>query len=327
MNEDWTTDNIPDLTGKVIIVTGANSGLGYDATKEFARKGAQTIMASRDMNKAQIALDQIQAEIPKAKAEIMHLDLASLACVHRFADEFKAKYDRLDVLVNNAGIMWVPYGKTEDGFESQFGTNHLGHFALTGLLIDLLRKITGSRVVTVSSKAHRSGVMDFENLMFENGEGYSPHRAYGRSKLANLLFTYELQRRFEANNVAAIAVAAHPGGSNTNLYRYGENLRWFRILRPLAMGIVQSAAMGALPTIRAAVDPNVRGGEYYGPGGFRQLRGYPVPVESNKASHNQADARRLWQVSEQLTGVRYTFKDGFENTYREVETGETPSNP
>ncbi len=309
MNKDWTTNNIPDLTGKIIIVTGANSGLGYEATKEFARKGARAIMASRDMNKAQIALDQIQDEIPKAQAEIMQLDLASLACVHRFADEFKSKYDRLDVLVNNAGIMWVPYGKTEDGFESQFGTNHLGHFALTGLLIDLLRKNPGSRVVNVSSKAHRSGVMDFENLMFENGEGYSPHRAYGRSKLANLMFTYELQRRFVANNAAIIAVAAHPGGSNTNLYRYGENFSWYRLLRPLAKLIVQSAAFGTLPTIRAAVDPNVRGGQYYGPGGFRQIRGYPVLVESNEASHDQAVARRLWQVSEQLTGIRYTLKD------------------
>jgi NAD(P)-dependent dehydrogenase (short-subunit alcohol dehydrogenase family) len=309
MNKEWTIDNIPDLNGKVIIVTGANSGLGYQAAKQFIRNGAQTILACRSVNNAQSALGQIQEEIPKAQAEIMLLDLASLASVYRFADEFKAKNDRLDVLVNNAGIMWVPYGKTEDGFESHFGTNHLGHFALTGLLINLLQKTPGSRVVTVSSKAHRSGVMDFENLMFENGEGYSPHKAYGSSKLANLLFTYELQRRFEANNVATIAVAAHPGGSNTDLYRYGNNLSWYRFLHPLFRLIVQSAAMGALPTIRAAVDPIVRGGEYYGPGGFRQIRGYPVLAQSTAASHNQADARRLWQVSEQLTGVRYTLKD------------------
>jgi NAD(P)-dependent dehydrogenase (short-subunit alcohol dehydrogenase family) len=307
MSQKWTTADIPDLTGKVIIVTGANCGLGYEDAKEFARKGAQTIMACRDMAKAQAALDQLKAEIPEAHAEIMQLDLSSLASVRQFAEDFKGRYQRLDVLVNNAGIMWAPYGKTEDGFESQFGTNHLGHFALTGLLIDLLHKTPDSRVVNVSSVGHRAGVMDFENLMFEDGEGYSRHGAYGRSKLANLLFTYELQRRFEANNVAAIAVAAHPGGSSTNLSRHVENRWWFRLLRPLFEVIAQSAAMGALPTIRAAVDPNARGGEYYGPARFRESRGHPVLVKSNDASHNEADARQLWWVSEELTGVRYTL--------------------
>ena len=309
MGEKWTVEDIPDLTGKVIIVTGANSGIGYEAAKEFARKGAQTILACRNLDKAKAALDQIQAEIPDALAEVMQLDLASLASVHRFANAFKAKYDRLDVLVNNAGIMWAPYGKTEDGFESQFGTNHLGHFALTGLLIDHLRKTPDSRVVNVSSTGHRAGVMDFENLMFENGEGYSRHGAYGRSKLANLLFTYELQRRFEANNVVAIAVAAHPGGSNTNLSRHVEDFWYFRLLRPLFAAMTQSAAMGALPTIRASVDPNVRGGEYYGAGSFRELRGYPILVHSNGVSHNEAVAKRLWQVSEELTGVHFNWND------------------
>jgi NAD(P)-dependent dehydrogenase (short-subunit alcohol dehydrogenase family) len=264
-------------------------------------------MACCDINKAQAALNQIQAEIPEAKAEVMQLDLASLVSVSKFSEDFKRRYQQLDVLVNNVGIMWAPYGKKEDGFESQFGTNHLGHFALTGLLNDLLRKTPDSRVVNVSSIGHRSGVMDFENLMFENGEGYSRHGAYGRSKLANLPFTYELQRRFEANNVSAIAVAAHPGGSSTNLSRHVENRWWFRLLRPLFIVMAQSAAMGALPAIRAAVDPNVRDGEYFGPGGFRESRGYPVLVQSNEASHNQADAERLWQVSEELTGVRYTL--------------------
>jgi NAD(P)-dependent dehydrogenase (short-subunit alcohol dehydrogenase family) len=307
--EIWTTADMPDLTGKVIIVTGANSGIGYEAAREFARKGAQTILACRSMDKAEVALADIQAEIPDAQAETMSLDLASLASVHQFADAFKAKYDRLDVLVNNAGIMMVPYATTEDGFESQLGTNHLGHFALTGLLIDLLLKTPDSRVVNVSSGGHRFGNMDFDNLMFEDGNGYSAMRAYGRSKLANLLFTYELQRRYDAAHTDAIAVAAHPGSSSTNLGNHLYDrwyLSWLGRVEPL---ITQPAAMGALPTIRAAVDPNAEGGGYYGPEGFMEQRGYPVLVPSSKASHNEADARQLWAVSEELTGIRYEQLD------------------
>jgi NAD(P)-dependent dehydrogenase (short-subunit alcohol dehydrogenase family) len=305
MSENWTTNNIPDLTGKVIIVTGANSGIGYEAAKEFARKGAQTILACRNVDKAESALAQLRAEIPNGPAEVMQLDLASLKSVHKFAHEFKAKYDRLDVLLNNAGIMWGPYGTTEDGFERQFGTNHLGHFALTGLLIDLLLKTPGSRVVTVSSTGHRSGIMDFENLMFDGGQGYAPHDAYGRSKLANLLFTYELQRRFEASGSSAIAVAAHPGASNTNLANHLRDWYW-RLLYPVLRLMNQSAAMGALPSLRAAVDSKVTGGQYFGPGGaFMEMRGYPVVVQSNGASHDEAVARQLWEVSEELTGVHY----------------------
>ncbi len=305
----WTTADMPDLTGKVIIVTGANSGIGFEAAKEFARKGAQTILACRSLDKAQGALDRIRAEIPNAPVEIMQLDLASLASVHQFAEAFKAQYDRLDVLANNAGIMMTPYGTTEDGFERQFGTNHLGHFALTGLLIDLLLSTPGSRVVNVSSGGHRMGKMDFSNLMYLGGKGYSPMRAYGRSKLANLLFTYELQRRYAAMGADAIAVAAHPGVSNTDLSRYLEDtwyLKFFRFLEPL---VTQSAAMGALPTIRAAVDPSAKGGDYYGPDGLMEQRGYPVLVQSNDASHNVADARQLWQVSEELTGVYFAQVD------------------
>lgn len=305
MDGNWTTDNMPDLTGKVIIVTGANSGIGFEAAKEFARKGAQTILACRSMDKAQAALDQIRAELPDATAEIMELDLASLTSVRQFALGFQAKYDRLDVLVNNAGIMMVPYGTTEDGFERQFGTNHLGHFALTGLLFDLLVNTPESRVVNVSSTGHRFGKLDFGNLLYDDGKGYSPTKAYGRSKLANLLFTYELQRRFEAASVQSIATAAHPGTSNTNLASHLEDRWLFRLLRPLFETMTQNAAMGALPVIRAAVGAHVKGGEYYGPDGFMEQRGYPVKVQSSAASHNLADGRKLWQVSEQLTGVRF----------------------
>ena len=300
----WTTADMPDLTGKVIIVTGANSGIGFEAAKEFARKGAKTILACRSMDKAQTALNEILAEIPNAPAEIMQLDLASLTSVREFADAFKAKYDQLDVLVNNAGIMMVPYDTTEDGFERQFGTNHLGHFALTGLLFDLLANTPGSRVVNVSSTGHRMGQMDFDNLMYENGSEYSPMRAYGRSKLANLLFTKELQNRFDALGVKSLALSAHPGGSNTNLGNHLNN-GVFGLLMPLFERMSQSAAMGALPTIRAAVDPTATGGQYFGPNGFMEQGGYPVVVQSNEASHNLADAQKLWRVSEQLTAVEY----------------------
>ncbi len=307
--EIWTFDDIPDLTDKVIIVTGANSGIGYEAAREFARKGAQTILACRNMDKAQMALAEIRTEQPDARVEIMQLDLASQASVHQFADAFKANYDRLDVLVNNAGIMAVPYATTEDGFESQFGTNHLGHFALTGLLIDLLLKTPGSRVVNISSNGHRFGTMDFDDLMYEGGEGYSSMSAYGRSKLANIHFTNELQRRYVAAGADAIAVSAHPGLSNTNLASHFNDKWYFRPFMSLAPLITQSAAMGALPMIRAAVDPDVQGSDYYGPGGSREQRGYPILVQSSNASHNLADARQLWQVSEELTGVYYTELD------------------
>ena len=304
-DEIWTASDMPDLSGKVIIVTGANSGIGYEAAKEFARKGAQTILACRSMDKAEAALDQILAEIPDAPAEIMQLDLASQASVREFADEFKAKYDRLDVLVNNAGIMMVPYGLTEDGFERQFGTNHLGHFALTGLLLDTILATPDARVVNVSSTGHRMGNMNFDNLMHANGKGYSSSRAYAQSKLANLLFTYELQRRFETAGVDAEALAAHPGGTNTNLQDEISERWYIKPLIPFMRMMMQDSAMGALPTIRAAVDPDAKGGDYYGPDGFMEQAGYPVLVQSSKASHNVYDARYLWTVSEELTGIDF----------------------
>jgi NAD(P)-dependent dehydrogenase (short-subunit alcohol dehydrogenase family) len=202
--------------------------------------------------------------------------------------------------------MHTPYTKTADGFESQFGTNHLGHFALTGLLLDLIRSTPGARVVNISSIGHRSGIMDFENLMFENGKSYDRQAAYARSKLANLLFTYELQRYFEKHAIDALALAAHPGLSNTSLADHN----WMvKILRPVLGMLVQNAAMGALPTLRAAVDPEAKNGQYYGPGGRNEFGGYPVVVHSNGASHNRADAEELWQVSEELTGIRFLPED------------------
>jgi NAD(P)-dependent dehydrogenase (short-subunit alcohol dehydrogenase family) len=309
MGDKWTTDDIPDLTAKVIIVTGSNSGIGFEAAKEFTRNGAYTILACRNMDRAHDARDRITALIPSAHAEIMHLDLANLESVQRFAREFQERYSRLDALVNNAGIMMAPYTKTVDGFESHFATNHLGHFALTGQLLNVLLATPGSRVVNVSSSGHRMGRMNFENMMFDQGIDYAPMRAYGRSKLANLLFTYELQRRYNATRIDALAVAAHPGMSNTRLGRHLETKWYFKMLIPLMSWMMQSASMGALPTIRATVDPHVKGSEYYGPSGFREMRGYPVIVRSNTASHNMDDARKLWDISEQLTNVRFPQLD------------------
>jgi NAD(P)-dependent dehydrogenase (short-subunit alcohol dehydrogenase family) len=221
-----------------------------------------------------------------------------VAALPDFAAVFQARYDRLDLLINNAGIMVPPYGKTAQGFETQIGVNHLGHFALTGLLLDVLLRTSQSRVVTVSSGSHRFGQMDFADLHWER-KTYKPNPAYGQSKLANLLFTYELQRKLAAAGRDIIAVAAHPGWTETNLQQH-SGLASF--LNPF---FAQPQPMGALPTLRAAVDPSADGGEYYGPAGFMEMRGYPVVVESNDASHNLADAQRLWQVSERLTGVTF----------------------
>ena len=299
MTSNWTAENIPDLTGKIAIVTGANSGIGYETALALARKGATVILACRNKDKGEAAVRQIDQEVPTAEAKLMLLDLANLAAVRRFAGEFTAHYDRLDMLINNAGIMATPFGKTADGFELQFGTNHLGHFALTGLLLDRIMQTPQARVITASSGGHRFGKIDFDNL---NGEqGYDRQRAYAQSKIANLLFTYELQRRFESAGVDTIAVAAHPGWTATNLQ---VHWRMVQILNPL---LAQKPAMGALPTLYAATAPDVQGGDYYGPSGWQELRGYPIRVQSSDRSHDTAVAARLWTVSEELTGIRYQW--------------------
>lgn len=304
MSKDkWTYNDMPDLKGKVVIVTGGNSGLGLESVRIMAEKGAEVILASRSREKGEDAKSEILKDLPDARITVMRLDMVDLECIKTFSEEFKKSYDRLDILMNNAGIMTTPYFKTKDGFEGQMGTNHLGHFALTAHLIGLIKKTEGARVVNVSSNAHKAGKMDFDNLLFEEGKDYSPMKAYGRSKLSNLLFTYELQRRLESNGTDAIAVAAHPGFSRTNLIRYIDKKTAFKILSPLVYPISQSAEMGALPQVRAAVDPTVKGGEYYGPDGFGQMKGYPVKVKSNSASLDNEAARKLWEASEELTGV------------------------
>lgn len=296
MTQNWTAKNIPDLTGKIAIVTGANSGIGYEAARALAAKNATVILACRNKEKGEAAIRQIDQEYPEAKAELMCLDLSDLTSIHCFADEFTSRYSQLDILINNAGVMAIPFRKTADGFEMQFGTNHLGHFALTGLLLNLIMNTPKARVVTVSSSMHLFGKLDFDNL---HGEKYY-HRqgAYAQSKLANLLFMYELQRRFERAGIDTIAGAAHPGWTETNL-----QVHW-RLLWMMNSFAGQRPEMGALPTLYAATGPDVRGGEYYGPRGW-QVWGYPARVRSNKRSHDEIVAARLWTISEELTGVRY----------------------
>lgn len=303
----WTFENIPDLSDKNIIVTGGNSGLGYESVKAFSENGAHVLLACRNIDKGKAAKEKILQSKSNSKIDVMHLDLADLHSVSHFAGEIRAKLTHLDVLLNNAGVMMPPYITTHDGFESQMGINHLGHFALTGLLLELLIKTPGSRVVSISSNAHKYGKLDFSNLLYENGKNYGAIKAYCRSKLCNLLFIYELQRRFDQAKIKSLAVAAHPGTARTNLDHFLKEKFIVRLIMPLFSGTYQSAAMGALPGIRAAVDPNVKPAEYYGPDGMNHIKGYPVVMASGGSSHNKEDAARLWEISEELTGVRYQF--------------------
>jgi NAD(P)-dependent dehydrogenase (short-subunit alcohol dehydrogenase family) len=303
----WTTSAIDDQRGRVALVTGANSGTGYETAKVLAARGATVVLACRDDARAEAAAGRLRAQIPGADVATLRLDLAALASVRAAAAEFRDRYARLDLLINNAGLMIPPYGRTADGFESQFGTNHIGHFALTGLLLDRLLGSAGSRVVTVSSHAHRRGVIRFDDLNFENG--YHAMSAYGQSKLANLLFTYELNHRLAASGVETIAVAAHPGGARTGLTRHSPLLFRFVVHRRTKWfftWLIQDAANGALPVLRAATDGEVRGGEYFGPDGWKEFTGrHPVRVESTPLSHDRELQRRLWAESERLTGVHY----------------------
>ncbi len=296
-NENWTTNDIPDLNGKIAIVTGANSGIGYETAKALAEKNAVVVLACRNLEKARIAVDQIRQDVENAQLEIIRLDLADLDSVRQFAETFKAQYETLDLLINNAGVMIPPFTRTKDGFELQFGANHLGHFALTGLLLERLVKTPNARVVNVSSGAHRmgSGTIDFDNLNAE--KNYSRGGAYGQSKLANLLFTLELNRFFKEIGSDVLATSAHPGWTVTGLQR--------GLMHTISRLVGQQPAMGALPTLRAALAPDAQPSDYYGPGGMMEMRGYPVKVSPSAAAQDQELARQLWQVSEELTGVRY----------------------
>ncbi|WP_127091131.1 SDR family NAD(P)-dependent oxidoreductase [Aquabacter cavernae] len=300
MSSNWTEQNIPGQHGRVAIVTGGNIGLGFETARMLAAHGAKVVLAVRDVGKGKQAAARIAGDVA-----VQALDLTSLNSIRSAAADLRAAYPRIDLLINNAGVMYTSKQTTSDGFELQFGTNHLGHFALTGLLIDRLLPVPGSRVVTVSSTGHRiQAAIHFDDLQWQRS--YSRAGAYGQSKLANLMFTYELQRRL-APHGTTIAVAAHPGVSNTELVRnlpaaFRGPIRW---LAPL---LTQKPEMGALPTLRAATDPAVLGGQYYGPGGWGEVRGYPKLVTSSSDSYDPAVQRRLWTLSEELTGVTFPVR-------------------
>lgn len=294
--DHWTTADIPDQTDRTVVITGANTGLGYETAAALAAKGAHVVLAVRNLDKGKAAADLIARRTPGAQISLQELDLGSLDSIRVAAAALRDGHDHLDLLINNAGVMMTPRSTTSDGFELQFGTNHLAHFAFTGLLLDRLLATPLSRIVTVSSSGHRFGRIRFDDLQSERR--YGRLRAYGQSKLANLLFTYELQRRLAGTDT--IAVAAHPGASSSELSRHLP-----RLVRLAFQQLEQGTEMGALPTLRAATDPSVSGGEYYGPGGFAEFGGYPRVVSSNRRSHDEAVAARLWTTSERLTGVRY----------------------
>ena len=304
-SEKWTISQIPNLEGKTIIVTGGNSGLGYQEVKEFSKKGAEVIMACRSVKKGETAKAEIKSENPAAKIKVMQLDLSDLSSVKSFAAEFNKSYSQLNILINNAGIMMTPYSKTKDGIELQQGTNHFGHFALTALVLNKLKASTKSRVVNVSSLAHKQGKMDFGNLLYEGGKSYSPMSAYSRSKLENLLFTFELQRYFETNKIDCITTVAHPGVSDTNLFNGIVNKTIQKIFMPIFKAFVQPASMGALPIMRAAVDESAKGANFYGPDGFSQVKGYPKVVKADNHAYKLDDAKKLWEFSEKITGVKF----------------------
>ncbi len=298
---------MPDLAGETVVVTGANSGVGYQATRAFAAKGAHVVMACRSLERGEEAANEIAAETSRGSFSVRRLDLADLGSVRRFAKTVADDYDGVDVLCNNAGVMAIPRNETADGFEKQFGVNHLGHFALTGHLLDSLRAADGeARVVTQSSGVHERGEVDFDDLQSE--ESYDKWGAYAQSKLANVLFAYELQRRLDRAGVDDVtSVACHPGYADTNLQRRGPEAEGSTLglwrAKALNAAFAQSAEWGALPMLYAATDPSVEGGTYVGPGGFKNMRGHPVEHESSDRSYDEDAAARLWAVSEDLTGV------------------------
>jgi NAD(P)-dependent dehydrogenase (short-subunit alcohol dehydrogenase family) len=298
--EKWDSNNVSDQKGRVAIVTGSSSGVGYETARVLAEKNATVIIVVRNLQKGNAAADKILGQHPNVDIKVMELDLANLDSVRKFAAEFKNNFSRLDLLINNAGVMMPPYSKTADGFELQFGTNHLGHFALTGLLFGLVKATPGSRIVNVSSSGHNYGDLDFNDLNWEK-RPYKKMKAYADSKIANLYFTYELQQKVDRNGGNPLVTAAHPGWTATELQRHTGLISFLNHF------FSQDITMGALPTLYAAVGVDVKGSDYYGPSGWREMKGYPKKVESNELSHNQEIAKKLWEVSEELTGVKFNL--------------------
>jgi NAD(P)-dependent dehydrogenase (short-subunit alcohol dehydrogenase family) len=300
----WTAASIPGQDGRTIVITGANTGVGLETAKMLAARGATVVLACRDPGRARQAKERIMAAAPGARLDAITLDLASLASVRAAATELASRHHTVDVLINNAGVMWVPKSETADGFEMHFGTNHLGHFAFTGLVLDLLLPVAGSRVVVLSSPAHRAGRIDFDDLPYNRR--FRRNAAYSRSKLANLLFAQMLQEKLSQAHAPTIAVAAHPGGARTELNRHMP-LPFRGPSWGLARPITHPAPIGALSLARAAADPGIPGGAYVGPGGWREFTGYPVLLQPSERARDPELQRRLWQESERLTGVTYHF--------------------
>ena len=308
MSGRWDVSSVPDLAGKTYVVTGANSGIGLETVVALARRGARVIMACRNAQKAEAARADAARRAGAGEVRVMVLDLASLASVKSFAEAFASEHGRLDALINNAGLMAIPQTKTADGFEMQLGTNHLGHFALTGRLMGRLVESGPARVVSVASQAHRMGKIDFEDLMSERR--YDRWVAYGQSKLANLLFTFELGRRAAKKGLPVSSMAAHPGYTATELQGKGADMGGSRLegFVMTALGnklLAQSPEMGALPTLRAALDPEAESGDYYGPRGLMEISGYPVKVGCTASARDEETARKLWERSVEITGVDY----------------------
>ncbi len=296
----WSESEIPDQTGRVAVVTGANSGIGFETARALAQKGARVVLGCRDPRRGNEAVQRLREAVPNADARFVPLDLGSLASIESFAAGLAKDEQKLDLLCNNAGVMMPPYERTADGFELQFGINHLGHFALTGRLLPLIRRVHGSRIVSVSSLAHYIGRIDFDDPQSERR--YNATRAYGQSKLANLLFVRELARRLDATSAPTVAAAAHPGSTRTNLQAHS------RLMAAAVALYSQEPAGGALPTLYAATAPGVRGGDYFGPTRMFEMTGPPGSARSTAASKNVETARRLWDLSEKLTGVRFDFQ-------------------
>jgi NAD(P)-dependent dehydrogenase (short-subunit alcohol dehydrogenase family) len=294
----WTEKNIPNQSGKIAIVTGSSSGIGYEAARILAKKNATVIIAVRNLEKGEYARSKIKSENPDANLDIIKLDLADLSLVKSFVNEFKSKYNKLDMLINNAGVMIPPYTKTKDGFELQFGTNHLGHFALTLQLLDVIEKTPNARIVNVSSGAHKYGKINFDDLNWEERD-YKAWKAYGDSKIANLYFTKVLAEKVAKKNIQV--TAAHPGWTATELQRHSGMIEFLNSI------FAMPQEQGALTTLRAAVDNDAKSGDYFGPNGWQEWRGYPVKVEPNSLAKDKKIANKLWDVSEELTGIKFNL--------------------
>jgi len=304
--KNWTVDDIPSQQGKIILITGANSGLGLQASTVLSSKGAQVIMTARNLKSGNEAISLIKKKNASAKLDLMQLDLSDFASIHQFSHEFHKKYKQLDLLINNAGVMFPAKRElTKQKFEVQFGTNHLGHFLLTSLLLDILKNTPNSRIAIQSSGQHKAKMgrpdIHFNDLNFD--KGYNKYVAYTQSKLANLLFAYELDRRLKANDIDVTVTSAHPGYTKTNLVRHSG----FFVQAIITNLLAQSVEMGTLPILRAATDTSITGGEYFGPTKMNEMRGYPELVRSSDKSYDRGLAEKLWMISEQLTQIIYNF--------------------